>query len=361
MIICTNCGTTNNETVTRICRTCGALLPISTRSSRIRAPKAAKEKKTKKVSTTQKIQEPIGNENQEEEKLELQEIPIRDEKLNDFSNLDEIPKEFSEEIESGSLTDIPSKIEQDIEAEKKPILQEIKPKPFQSTLLSNKTEFSPLATKSNNLISDAFTELKQSVLEVESKKSKPSITPLPQKTLDTDAAIIRQKKLEKDMSEVLSFLSKKISVKKVEPKISKSTSKKESESKLPPASMNEILKELIRLDSRIEASALIKTDGTMLASAISSRISESLFSTIGINLSMISTDIIEGLSAGTLKSISVKGTEGILDLAFLDRETSSLKDMILILFSHPQVKSGIISIAISLIKRKVKHYLGLEK
>jgi len=281
-----------------------------------------------------------------------------DKKINDLSNLEEIPKDFYEDIEPISLTDIPSKIEQEIKPEQNPILQEIKPEPFRGTVLSNKKEFGPLATKSNSLISDAFSELKQSVLEVEIKKPRPTLTPLPQTTLETDAAIIKQKKLEKDMVEVLGFLSKKIIVK---PKIPKSTSKKEPEDKLPPASMNEILKELIRLDSRIEASALIKTDGTMLASAISSRISESLFGTIGINLSVISTDIIEGLSAGTLKAISVKGTEGVLDLAFLDRETSSLKDMILILFSHPQVKSGIISIAISLIKKKVKHYLGLEK
>ncbi len=163
------------------------------------------------------------------------------------------------------------------------------------------------------------------------------------------------------MSEVLGFLSKKIIVNKIKLKEPKSTSQKEPKNKLPPASMNEILKELITLDSKIEASAIIKTDGTMLASAISSRISESLFGTIGINLSMISADIIDGLSAGALRSISVRGTEGVLDMAFLDLETSSLKDMILILFSHPQVKSGIISIAMNLIKKQVKHYLGLKK
>ena len=125
--------------------------------------------------------------------------------------------------------------------------------------------------------------------------------------------------------------------------------------------MNEILKELASLDSKIEASAIIKTDGTILASAISTRISDSLFSTIGINLSMISNDIIDGLNAGTLKTISVKGSEGILDLAPIDQDNPSLKNMILILFSHPSVKSGIISIAVNLIKKQVKKYFGLEK
>ncbi len=337
------------------------MLPISTRTSRTKKLKTNKEKKAKKVPTTQKIEEPNIQENQVQKKLELQEIPIENEKLNDFSNLNEIPLEVSEDIESSSFTEIPSETEYDLEEEKNPILQEITPKPFQGTILSVKKEFSSLIPKSKNVISDAFTELKKSVFQVEIKKPKPSLTPLRSKNLVSDATIIKQKKLEKDMSEVLGFLSKKFNMNKIVPKEPKSTSKKEPENKLPPASMNEILKELITLDSRIEASALIKTDGTMLASAISSRISESLFGTIGINLSMISADIIEGLSAGTLKSISVKGTEGILDLAFLDLRTSSLKDMILILFSHPQVKSGIISIATNLIKKQVKHYLGLEK
>ncbi len=172
------------------------MLPISASSSRTRLQKATKEKKEKKekkVPTIQIIEEPIENENLEQEKLELQEIPIVDENINDLSNLDEIPLEQSQVIESGSLSDIPSKIEQDLGDEKKPILQEIKPKPFRGTIISNKSEFRPPVTQSKDLISDAFTALKKSVLEVEIKKPKPSLSPLPQKTLETDAAIIKQK------------------------------------------------------------------------------------------------------------------------------------------------------------------------
>jgi predicted regulator of Ras-like GTPase activity (Roadblock/LC7/MglB family) len=111
-------------------------------------------------------------------------------------------------------------------------------------------------------------------------------------------------------------------------------------------------------DLNIEASSIIKTDGTILASAISSRISDSLFATIGMNLSMIGTDIIEGLDAGTLKSISVRGTDGVLDLAPIDRENPSVKDMILVIFSHPRVKSGIISFAVNIVKKQLLDYLG---
>jgi predicted regulator of Ras-like GTPase activity (Roadblock/LC7/MglB family) len=227
--------------------------------------------------------------------------------------------------------------------------------------LPKKQEIHHSTTPSSDSISDAFSELKQSVLEEEKEKLKPSLVPIPAKPSESIEAASKQRRLEKDMSEVLSFLSKKISVKKLDTKVHEPSPKEAPQKKIPPSSMNEILNELITLDSRIEASAIIKTDGTMLASAISSRISESLFSTIGMNLSMIGEDIIHGLSAGTLKAISVKGSEGVLDLAPIDTESPNLKEMILILFSHPDVKSGIISIAINLIKKQIKFYMGLEK
>lgn len=286
----------------------------------------------------------------------MQEIPKEME-----LNLDEIPSEASEYVDTGSINEVLDESEQEIGEEKSQVLQEITPKPFQSSLLSVKKDFQPTSSTSIDPISDAFSELKESILEEEKEKPKPSLVPIPAKTSEAEVSISKQKRLEKDMTEVLSFLSKKISVKKLEPPVAESKTKKEPEKKIPPSSMNEILNELITLDSRIEASAIIKTDGTMLASAISSRISESLFSTIGMNLSMIGSDILHGLSAGTLKSISVKGSEGVLDLAPIDRESPNLKDMILILFSHPKVKSGIISVAINLIKKQIIYYLGLEK
>ena len=46
MIICSNCGTTNNETDGRICRKCGALLPSSNKPPRMKisSKKTAKPK-----------------------------------------------------------------------------------------------------------------------------------------------------------------------------------------------------------------------------------------------------------------------------------------------------------------------------
>jgi predicted regulator of Ras-like GTPase activity (Roadblock/LC7/MglB family) len=173
-------------------------------------------------------------------------------------------------------------------------------------------------------------------------------------------SLLKQKQLEEDMSKVLKFLSNKVTVKKL-PSEEKEEIKKKAEPIISPASLNEILKELLKLDLNIEASAIIRNDGTILASAISSRISDSLFATIGQNLSMIGKDIIEGLSAGRLMNISVRGTNGVLDLAPIDIESSLGKDMILIILSNPRVKSGIINFAANIVKKQVKQYLGISK
>jgi predicted regulator of Ras-like GTPase activity (Roadblock/LC7/MglB family) len=342
MHICQNCGTTNGPN-TRICRKCGALLPISTKSSRSRILTSNSESTGGK-----EIKTPPESGGHEKEILDLHEIPTEESKV---GTLDDIPSVAS----AGSESD------QDLMNKETQILQEITPKPFEGTILSAEKDRPSLGPMPQNSVSDAFAELKDSVLEEEGKKTKPTVMPIPSETSKPEMSASKREKLEKDMTEVLGFLSKKISVQKLETSIPKDVSREEPYKEIHPSSMNEILKELGKLDSRIEASAIIKTDGTMLASAISARISESLFSTIGINLSMISSDILHGLSAGTLKSISVRGSEGVLDLAPIDRESPSLKDMILILFSNPEVKSGIISVAVSLIKKQIKFYLGLEK
>ncbi len=69
LIICSNCGTTNNELAGNICRTCGALLPRSRRSIRMKiAPKTkeileskGEKKKTKKKPQAAKPQKKPAN------------------------------------------------------------------------------------------------------------------------------------------------------------------------------------------------------------------------------------------------------------------------------------------------------------
>jgi len=235
-----------------------------------------------------------------------------------------------------------------IPSKKGDFMQEITPQPYKGIIVSSKV--TPEKSTVNTLKSiPAPVDPSSARLQQSS----------PSETEEIHATLEKQKRLEVDMVEVLGFLSKKIALPKKEEKKPTPKTKKKLKEKIPPSSMGDILKRLLSLDLHIEAAAIIKRDGEIVTSAISSTMSDSLFATIGQNLSMIGTDIIRGLSAGDLKSISVRGTNGILDLAPIDDQESSLvKDMILIIFSHPKVKSGIIAFAVNIIKKQVIDYLS---
>jgi predicted regulator of Ras-like GTPase activity (Roadblock/LC7/MglB family)/ribosomal protein L40E len=338
MIICSNCGATNNEESGQICRKCGALLPTSRRPPRIRMAPSKKEKKEvkpqKRIPDKKKVSKP------KPDHFDLQEIP-KPEKLNEIED-DLIETQTPLEYE-----DVEDFVESELEDEEEDtdILKEITPKPYKGSIISDKEVFGPPRQVRKSVDTKSRNALKSTV----SPSEKGSV-------------LLRQKQLEEDMSNVLSFLSKKITVKPLESiKKQKQAIQEKPEEKIPPSSMNEILKDLLKLDLHIEASAIIKSDGSILASAISSRISETLFATIGQNLSMIGNDIIKGLSAGTLLNISIRGTNGVLDLAPIGSKKSFGDDMILIILSHPRVKSGIIYFAVSIVKKQVKQYLGLLK
>lgn len=317
MIICSNCGATNNEADGNICRKCGALLPISTKPPRIRLTLEKKKKESKSGQKTP-INKPKAV--KKPKVSELQEIPLVEIHLN--NSKDEAKKLVEHKEENDDIED------------EKEILTEITPKPFEGSIIGLKGVYSS-----------------------KSSTEKPQTVP---KAPYSQSSLVKQKQLEEDMTKVLTFLSKKITVKKL-PTEKETDEKKKKEEFIPPSSMNEILKELLKLDLHIEASAIIKKDGTILASAISSRMSDNLFATIGQNLSMIGEDIIEGLSAGKLLNISVRGSNGVVDLAPIDTETTLGNDMILVIFSSPRIKSGIINFAANIVKKQVKEYLGLDK
>ncbi len=308
IIICQNCGATNQDV--KFCRKCGALLPVSSKSPRLRVS-VSKTKKEK----GQKIKD-----------LDLQEIPKEAESIDQLSVKDEILEDFiDKDAESINVPESEESLK-----DKREVLKEITPQPYRSSLIaSNSGSISQLSRETSG-------------------------------TQTVESSLMKQKQLEKDMTEVLGFLSKKITVKKLDTPKSKTKKEKVAEEKIPPSSMNEILNQLLTLDLHIEASAIIKSDGTILASALSNRISDTLFATIGQTLNQIGADIINGLSAGSLKSISVRGTEGVLDLAPIDKESQSIKDMILIIYSYPKAKSGIINFAANIVKKQLIEYLGIK-
>ncbi len=336
MIICSNCGTTNNELNGRVCRKCGALLPISSKPPRIKI--SSKKKKKQHVeehrAPSKKEKRVVPPEKKEPKKKPFAKPEILD--------LHEIPK-LEKELEGNHLEDNTESELSDARDDDE-ILREITPQPFRGSIIAGKGVYGlPQQTKMS-ADSDSIT----------SKSAPISSTKI-------ESTLLKQKQLEEDMTKVLSFLSKKITVKPLKTAKKDDKIKEKPEKVIPPSSMTEILKDLVKLDLYIEASAIIKKDGTILASAISSRISDSLFATIGQNLSMIGNDIIEGLSAGTLLNISIRGTDGVLDLAPIGSKKTLGSDMILIIFSHPRVKSGIIHFAVSILKKKVSQYLGLSK
>jgi len=335
MIICSNCGATNNEESGNICRKCGALLPTSRKAPRLRMDPSKKEKKgtkpQKRIPDKKKVSKP--------DHLDLQEIP-KPEKLK------EVEDDLIETQTPFEYEDVEESVESELEdKEDTDILKEITPKPYKGSIIADKGVFGTPRQVSSRA-------------DMKSRNALKSTVPPSEK----ESVLLKQKQLEEDMSKVLSFISKKITVKPLESiKKKKQAIQEKPKEKIPPSSMNEILKDLLKLDLHIEASAIIKSDGTILASAISSRISETLFATIGQNLSMIGDDIIKGLSAGTLLNISIRGTNGVLDLAPIISKKSFGDDMILIILSHPRVKSGIIYFAVSIVKKQVKQYLGLSK
>ncbi|MBY8983157.1 MAG: hypothetical protein KGD57_09425 [Candidatus Lokiarchaeota archaeon] len=344
MIICTNCGSVNADNEGRICRKCGALLPISSKAPRLKittGKKKTKKKEThKKEILVSKQKTEVKDSKKTNRRLVGEAVIFNKNKSIDKKEnfeLQEIPKEDPIEVQDFNK-DIFS-----IDKKDKQILEEIEPIPYDGSILSSKEQLS------NSIIKTTEKNKKQEKINNKFEKESASTN-----------LIIKQQHLEQDMQDVLGFLSEKLNIyedtsNKEIPKI-----KAELKEEIQPESMNQILKNLLNIDMHIEASAIIKNEGTILASAISDRISETLFTTIGQNLSMIGNDIINGLSAGNLYSIAIRGTEGVLHLAPLEPSNPNLKNMILIMFSNPQVKSGIINIAKSMVRKQVKKYLGIK-
>ncbi len=362
MRICANCGATNKDDKDKFCRTCGALLPVK-RPPRIRTGSNDLNRNEPKVKTpaiidnknkpatnyTNGIPPPRNIEDQffsskktKGQELNLQEIPkvIPQKVPQKKPSVKSKPK--VKQLKKLNITEISDSKDDDR------VLREIKPKPFSGSIIASR---------------EVYGAPKSDIIEQEDQEDQLSNATATLDTPNTEDALYKRKRLEEDMTNVLGFLSEKLKSGKLE-NTQKSKPKQIKEritERIPPTNLNDILISLLKLDLHIEASALIEKDGTILSSAISNRISDSLFATIGQNLTMIGKDIIDGLSAGKLRSISVRGTDGILDLAPIDKTDPNMKSLILIIFSHPKIKSGIISMAVSIVKKQIMDFLTTNK
>ena len=368
MIICSNCGATNSESDGRICRKCGALLPIGNRPPRIRV--AFNKKEEKKTKPQPQVPAQPQSNNRPAPNPEVQFFSPQD------NNLQEIPKaqaleppqvktisQPAQNIQQASQSGLSSR-STNLNEIPKSGLQEITPAPFRSTIIPQGGVKSP-QVGARQLDSIPGTSSHQATVPkpqpVRRAAGSQANTRLqPQRPQVSETSLVAHKRLEEEMTGILSELSNQFYIPETEPPKKTISVSKPKEEKLVPASMVDILKELLTIDNRIEAIALIQNDGTILSSILSSNVTDGLFSTIGRTLSIIGTDIINGLNAGELRSISIRGSNGLLNLAPINMDSPQVKSMFLIMFSNKRVKSGVITIASNKVKRLIKQYLGLD-
>jgi len=345
MRICSNCGSSNGDDA-KVCRRCGAVLPVSSEPPKVRIQYGNASNNAETVKENKKKQQSFHNNKTINSFGELKFFSGRNVNNNKKAQQEqyEKPKPNKSELQNIPNKNTPKNEEDSFksrsinyEYDKKEYLKEIDPIPFDGSFLT------PSYKKENKKRekSDLIDETEQLSTK---KKSSPNIPD-------------RKKRLAKDMKSVLSFLSERLPSSELTSKKELSQEKFKSKKELIPENINEVLKELLNIDIHIEASAILNNNGRILASAISDRASDSLFATIAQNLFMIGVDIIEGLNAGTLHSITLRGTDGILDLAPLYYNTADINDNILIIFSNPKVKSGIIQIASAFVKKQLKRLL----
>ncbi|MHA1681495.1 MAG: roadblock/LC7 domain-containing protein [Promethearchaeota archaeon] len=120
-----------------------------------------------------------------------------------------------------------------------------------------------------------------------------------------------------------------------------------------PQSLNDILKDLVKIDPYIKVSALVKRDGTILASAISTQVSDDLIVVIATTVSNIAKDIVFATSTGELKYISIAGTEGVTHLVPI------VADIYLVILSGSGSKRGVIEVIARHVEKMTKQYLNV--
>ena len=310
MIICPNCGCTNDNQ-SQYCRKCGTAISNVFSPPKVKIPIINSANKEiigdkREIRNDLKPIQRVSPKQKEQNNIWTPDVSSNDKY--DF-NLREIPKiaEIDEpSIKKGGPTSI---------------LQEIPPQPFSL----------------------------QSIPLTNSKKQSSQVQNIqPPKREEISSA----------MTSAMQALSKNLTTKKKPMRTSQESLETQQDTKYEEISSNnldEILRNISRLDKNIEASAIINPDGVILSSALSGRVNDSLFVSIGKTLSVLGNDIVNALNTGALKSVTINGTHGKFSLAPI------VSDVLLLILSGPRVKAGIIHLAVSLFKKKFKSYSEKKK
>ncbi|MHA1714641.1 MAG: hypothetical protein ACTSXP_03270 [Promethearchaeota archaeon] len=166
---------------------------------------------------------------------------------------------------------------------------------------------------------------------------------------------VDEKSLEHAMKETLKNFKVDLGVtfKDEKPTPSSVSSSLDSLRDADPQSLGDILKGIIKIDNFVKASALVRRDGTILASAITTRMTDSLLAIIATTVANIGKDVIFSTGSGSLKYITFAGTKGIIHLVPV------LTDISLIVFTDSRSRRGVIEVISKYVEKKLKQYLNI--
>lgn len=118
------------------------------------------------------------------------------------------------------------------------------------------------------------------------------------------------------------------------------------------AQLIEFLRGLNRLDRFLEASAVVKKDGSLLASAHSTRAKPEMMTTITSTLFSISEDSIRAISGGKIRSVTVMAETCVLMLCPINEDT------ILLLVTSPKSNLGLLSMQSEVVSQNIAKLLA---
>ena len=78
--------------------------------------------------------------------------------------------------------------------------------------------------------------------------------------------------------------------------------------------LTSVLKEMEAKDPEIEGSILLRTDGLVLASAVSEGIDRDLAAAMGASILNVGSRVLEELRKGTIENVIVRGSDGVVTI-----------------------------------------------
>ncbi len=387
MKICSVCGSVNGAD-NKFCRKCGAPLAATTQPVRVK-PVARPAKPAKKETTAPTPKPPLEPIPQ----MDIEEPPVSTgpgsaekdgqvswrppQKPGPFMKPSPFIKPGTRPPQKAPAQPAASRPPANQGQKQAPALIPIRPRPVQEmSITENESFYEPQAKSTppqkkskekKSQESPKLVPLSKFAPDSDEQEEEEEAPPPPRTKIDAKSRRISAQKrssvtdsstaaLSEIMSEAMRSLSQQLGLAKLPQKkvITSTAAPAVVVDEVEPQTMTDILVDLGRIDPNIEASSIIRQDGTILAAATSRRLNEHLLSVIAGTLSNISHDVVQAMEAGKLKFTSIHGTQGILFLAPL------FADMFLIVYTNPLSRPGVINVASHRVKAQLMKYMGMK-